>query len=115
MRGLMKATNSGENFEGWVVGFYGEWSDTLAKLPEKLADAQVVRWQSKYGHHQEPPEYAREVPPTHGGAEKDGTGVSGLGPPARQGTTHGRTFRPHHRVAVVVEPWDGQDPPADSI
>jgi hypothetical protein len=23
-------------------------------------------------------------------------------------------FRPHHRVAVVVEPWDGQDPPADS-
>jgi hypothetical protein len=38
----------------------------------------------------------------------------------RQGTTHGRTFRPHHRVAVVVdiyivvEPWDGQDPPADS-
>ncbi len=47
-RGLIKATNSGENFEGWVVGFYGEWSDTLAKLPEKLADAQVVRWQSKY-------------------------------------------------------------------
>jgi hypothetical protein len=40
-----------ENFEGWVVGFYGEWSDTLAKIPEKLADAQVVslRWQSKYG------------------------------------------------------------------
>ena len=35
-------------------------------------------------------------------------------PPARQGSTHGRTFRPHHRVAVVVEPWDGQDPPADS-
>jgi hypothetical protein len=89
--------------------------------------------------HQEPPEYAREIPPTHGGAEKDlieilfiklnltsrayqtklsplkdGTGVSGLGPPARQGTTHGRTFRQHHRVAVVVEPWDGQDPRADS-
>ena len=38
-RGLIKATNSGENFEAWVVGFYGEWSDTLAKLPEKLADA----------------------------------------------------------------------------
>ncbi len=32
----------------------------------------------------------------------------------KQGTTHGRTFRPHHRVAVVVEPWHGQDPPADS-
>ncbi len=48
-RGLIKATNSGGNFEAWVVGFYGEWSDTLAKLPEKLADAQVVRWQSKYG------------------------------------------------------------------
>ena len=28
-RGIIKATNSGENFEGWVVGFYGEWSDTL--------------------------------------------------------------------------------------
>ena len=48
-RGLIKATNSGANFEAWVVGFYGEFSDTLAKLPEKLADAQVVRWQSKYG------------------------------------------------------------------
>ena len=50
-RGLIKAANSGENSEGWVIGFYGEWSDTLAKLlvPEKLADAQVVRWQSKYG------------------------------------------------------------------
>ena len=48
-RGLVKATNSGANFEAWVVGFYGEFSDTLAKLPEKLADAQVVRWQSKYG------------------------------------------------------------------
>ncbi len=35
--------------------------------------------------------------------------LQGRGPP------HGRTFRPHHRVAVVVEPWDGQDPPADSI
>ncbi len=34
-RGLIKATNPGENFEGWVVGFYGEWSGTLAKLPEK--------------------------------------------------------------------------------
>jgi hypothetical protein len=32
-----------------VVGFYGEWSDKLTKLPETLADAQVVRWQSKYG------------------------------------------------------------------
>ena len=50
-RGLINATNSGENFEAWVVGFYGEWSDKLTKLPETLADAQVVRWprQSKYG------------------------------------------------------------------
>jgi hypothetical protein len=48
-RGLKNATNSGEEFEGWVVGFYGEWSDKLTKLPETLADAQVVRWQSKYG------------------------------------------------------------------
>jgi hypothetical protein len=58
--------------------------------------------------------HEKSLPPT-GAPEKDGTGVSGLGPPARQGTTHGRTFRPHHRVAVVVEPWDGKDPPADSI
>ena len=65
----------------------------------------------------EPPggAYAREILPTHGGAEKDGAGVSGLGPPARQGTTHARTFRPHHRVAVVVEPWDGRDPPLSLI
>ena len=34
---------------GPVVGFYGEWSDKLTKLPEMLADAQIVRWQSKYG------------------------------------------------------------------
>ena len=47
-RGLINATNSRENFDGWVVGFYGEWSDKLTKLPETLADAQVVRWQSKY-------------------------------------------------------------------
>ncbi len=45
----MNATNSGVNFDAWVVGFYGEWSDELSKLPEMLADAQVVRWQSKYG------------------------------------------------------------------
>ncbi len=48
-RGLIKATNSGENFDGWVVGFYGEWSDKLTKLPETLADAQIAKWQSKYG------------------------------------------------------------------
>ena len=48
-RGLKNATNSGEDFEGWVVGFYGEWSDKLTKLPETLADAQIVKWQSKYG------------------------------------------------------------------
>ena len=35
-RGLIKATDSGANFEGGVVGFYGEWSDTLAKLPEVI-------------------------------------------------------------------------------
>ncbi len=40
--------------------------------------------------------------------------ISSLTLPVLQGTTHGRTFRPHHRVAVVVEPWDGQDPPSES-
>ncbi len=33
------------------------------------------------GHHQEPPEHAREVPPADGCAEKDATRVSGPGPP----------------------------------
>ncbi len=33
-RGIIKAANSGENFDAWVVGFYGEWSDKLTKLPE---------------------------------------------------------------------------------
>ena len=33
----------------WIVGFHGEHSDELAKLPTTLADAQVARWQSKYG------------------------------------------------------------------
>jgi hypothetical protein len=35
--------------KGWVVGFHGEQSDELTKLPMMLADAQVARWQSKYG------------------------------------------------------------------
>ena len=38
-----------DDFKGWAVGFHHEWSDELAKLPEMLADAQVARWQSKYG------------------------------------------------------------------
>ena len=33
----------------WVLGFYGEWSKNLAAIPTTLADAQVARWQSKYG------------------------------------------------------------------
>ena len=49
-RGFTDAT-SPEDFTGWVVGpgFYNEQSDELAKLPEMLADAQIARWQSKYG------------------------------------------------------------------
>jgi hypothetical protein len=38
-----------EDFKGWVLGFYNEQSDELAKLPVMLADAQIARWQSKYG------------------------------------------------------------------
>jgi hypothetical protein len=38
-------------FKGWVVGFYSEWSDELTKLPKMLADAQIARWQSKYGRN----------------------------------------------------------------
>ena len=47
-RGFTSAT-SPEDFKGWVVGFYNEQSDELAKLPEMPADAQVARWQNKYG------------------------------------------------------------------
>ena len=31
------------------VGFHHEWSNEPAKLPTMLADAQVARWQGKYG------------------------------------------------------------------
>ena len=40
---------SREDFKGWVCGFYNEQSDELAKLPVMLADAQIARWQSRYG------------------------------------------------------------------
>jgi hypothetical protein len=145
-RGLIKATNSGENFEAWVVGFYGEWSDssdTLAKLPEKLADAQVVRWQSKYGREptiQQRAWLVSKVRSTSTPRSSSGTSrictrspshprVRGEGwncrtGPACKAGDHARAdlqvltaVAPHcdsTRVAVVVEPWDGRDPPADS-
>jgi hypothetical protein len=47
-RGFASAT-SREDFKGWVVGFYNEQSNELAKLPEMLADVQIARWQNKYG------------------------------------------------------------------
>ncbi len=49
-RGFTSAV-SREDFQGWVlrVGFYNEQSDGLAKLPATLADAQIARWQSRYG------------------------------------------------------------------
>jgi hypothetical protein len=104
-----------------------------------LADAQLARWQSRYGRDPTDQQrswlvnkirtdiamhgiklnahwqviiknlenmHAREVTPAHGSAsEDDGARISGLGPPARQGTTHGRTQRPpsHGGVADVVE------------
>ena len=58
VRVVTNATNSGEDLMGWAVGFHSEsrceWSDGLAKLPETLADAQVTRWQRKYGRELEP-------------------------------------------------------------
>jgi hypothetical protein len=67
-----------------------------------------TKLEQRPGHHQEPPEHAREVTLAHGSANEDGTGVSGLGPPARQGTTHGGTQRPPLEwgggCAAVVEP-----------
>jgi hypothetical protein len=39
--GFTNATNP-DDFNGWVVGFYGERSDGLAKLPTTLADAKVA-------------------------------------------------------------------------
>ena len=35
------------DFKRWVLGFYGEMSNELAKLPTMPVDAQVARWQSK--------------------------------------------------------------------
>ena len=137
-RGFTSAT-SPEDFKGWVVGFCNEQSDELAKLPEMLADAQVARWQSKYGR--DPPDqqrswlvnkirtgiamigtklnaqviiknlqnmHGKSLPPVDGSAREIGARILGLGPPARQGTTHGRTQRPPSGVADVVELRDGQ-------
>ncbi len=47
-RGFTSAV-SREDFQGWVLGFYNEQSDRLANLPVMLADAQIARWQSRYG------------------------------------------------------------------
>jgi hypothetical protein len=60
------------------------------------------------------PSHEREVTSAHRSAKdsEDGAGVSGPGPPARQGTTHRdrRTQRPSRSsgVADVVESRDGQ-------
>jgi hypothetical protein len=48
-RGFTSAVISREDFQGWVLGFYNEQSDGPAKLPMMLADAQIARWQSRYG------------------------------------------------------------------
>jgi hypothetical protein len=47
-RGFTSAV-SREDFQGWALGFYNEQSDGLAKLPVMLADAQIARWQSRFG------------------------------------------------------------------
>ena len=43
------SATSPEDFKPWVLVFYNEQSDELAKLPVMLADAQIARWQSKNG------------------------------------------------------------------
>ena len=45
----LTSTTNPTDFKGWVLSFYGAMSNELAKLPTMLADAQVSRWQSKYG------------------------------------------------------------------
>ncbi len=59
-RGFTSAV-SPEDFKGWVVGFYNEQSDELAKLPEMLADsaAQVARWQSNLKYGRDPTDQQR--------------------------------------------------------
>ena len=47
-RGLNEITNA-TDFQGWVVGFYGEQSKALKKVPNMIADAQSAKWQAKYG------------------------------------------------------------------
>ncbi len=50
-----------EDFQGlgWVVGFYNEQLDELAKLLEMPANAQVARWQGKYGRDSDPTDQQR--------------------------------------------------------
>jgi hypothetical protein len=47
-RGFTSITNL-TDVKGWVFGFYGEWSDELAKLPTLLADAELPHGQNKHG------------------------------------------------------------------
>ncbi len=52
--------------------------------------------------------HAKSLPPTGARARLELEYLTGLGPPARQGTTHGRTQRPPSGMADVVELRDGQ-------
>ncbi len=132
MRGFTSAT-SPEDFEGWVVGFYNEQSDELTKLPDMRADAQIARWQSKYGRdptNQQQSWLVNKIrtdiamigtklnaqvtikniqnmhakSPPPTGARGRMEQESGPGQPARQGTTHGRTQRPPSGPGVADVP-----------
>jgi hypothetical protein len=123
-RGFTSAV-SREDFQGWVLGFYNEQSDGLAKLPVTLADAQIARWQSRFGRDPTDQQrswlvnkirtdiamlgtklnaqviiknlqnmHAKSLPPTGARARLELEYQDSRGPPARQGTTHGRTQRP---------------------
>ena len=49
-RGFSEITNASD-FEGWVVGFYGEQSMAMAArgVASMIADAQTAKWQARYG------------------------------------------------------------------
>ena len=93
----------------WLVNKIRTDSD-IAMMGTKL-NAQVIIKNLRNLHE-------KSLPPT--GARRtmeleleyqDWARLQGLQP---ERTTHGWTFRPHNRVAVVVESRNGHDPPVDS-
>jgi hypothetical protein len=48
-RGFSEISTNASDSKGWVVGLYGEQSKALAVVASKIADAQIAKWQARYG------------------------------------------------------------------